>query len=114
MPTKKSPALIRAEVKLKKLLNEIKITEKRIKTLVAKDEKAANAAKKAKPLNKKIASAPKKAIKKTVAKKKYVAKPSAIKAKAEPKKKATIKKKSTATKKSTAVKKTAKKKPSKK
>ena len=42
---KKSPALVRAEVKLKKLMKEIVDTKKRIKELTAKGKKATAAAK---------------------------------------------------------------------
>jgi len=42
----KSKALLRAQTKLKKLHKEVKTTEKRIKTLVAKEEKEKLASKK--------------------------------------------------------------------
>ena len=62
----KSPALVRAETKLKKLVTEVKATEKRIKALIAKDAKAANAAKAAaKASAKKLA---KKVVKKSIKK----------------------------------------------
>ncbi len=44
----KSKALVRTQIKLKKLQKEVKVTEKRIKTLTSKEEKAALAQKAAK------------------------------------------------------------------
>ena len=73
MAIKKSPSLVRTEARLKKLHKEVKLTEKRVKQLTAKDEKSAKAAakklanKKSKPASKKTAS--KKSVKKATAKK---------------------------------------------
>ena len=44
MAIRKSPSLLRTEAKLKKLQKEIQLTQKRVKQLAAKDEKAAKAA----------------------------------------------------------------------
>ena len=68
MAIKKSPSLKRAEIKLKKLLKEVKSAEKRVKQLTAKDEKAAKAPAK-KPAKKKTKPASKKkTVKKTTSK----------------------------------------------
>ena len=68
MAIKKSPSLLRTEAKLKKLQKEIKLTEKRVKQLTAKDEKSAKAAAK-KAASKKSKPSPKKSAKKVTAKK---------------------------------------------
>ena len=67
----KSPALVRSETKLKKLLKEVKDSEKRIKVIKTKDDKKAAAkAKSAKKTVKKVAKkAAKPATKKTANKK---------------------------------------------
>ena len=67
MAIKKSPSLLRTEAKLKKLQKEIKLTEKRVKQLTAKDEKAAKAAAK-KAASKQSKPALKKTAKKTAPK----------------------------------------------
>lgn len=50
----KSKALVRTQIKLKKLQKEVKVTEKRIKTLTSKEEKAALAQKAAKAKKKNV------------------------------------------------------------
>lgn len=66
----KSKALVRAEVKLKKLQKEVKATEKRIKVLKTKEGKATPAKKavktKKKPAKKKKVTVKKRAVKRKV------------------------------------------------
>ena len=72
----KSPALVRSETKLKKLLKEVKATEKRIKVITTKDnKKAAAKAKPAKKTVKKVAKKAAKPVAKKTANKKAAKKP---------------------------------------
>lgn len=73
MPTSK--ALVRAQVKLKKLQKEVSVVEKRIKALTLKERKKT-------PAKKKVAKGkkPAKAKKKSNRQKKHVAKKSKVKA----------------------------------